>query len=147
MNAKIGGVWSTVWLVALSVGLFAQTPAPAPQAPQGANATRPMPTFRVRVDLVRTDVVPRDEKGNFVSNLTKDDFEVYEDGVKQDITSMTMSYGGRVTNVLAPPPPLASEGLILPPVRQVNDVSGRVFIFFIDDLHLEFQSTSRVRDI
>jgi VWFA-related protein len=29
----------------------------------------------------------------------------------------------------------------------VNDVSGRVFIFFVDDLHLNFHSTGRVRDI
>jgi len=148
MNAKMGGFSSTVWLVVLSASLFAQTPAPAPggaQTPQGGTQARP--TFRVRVDLVRTDVVPRDEKGNFVSTLTKNDFEVYEDGVKQDLTSMVMSYGGRVTNVLAPPPAMAAEGLILPPVRQVNDVSGRVFIFFVDDLHLNFHSTGRVRDI
>lgn len=144
MNAKTG-VLASLALVALSVTPFAQTPASP--APQGASATQARPTFRVRVDLVRQDVVPRDEKGNFVANLTKGDFEVYEDGVKQDISSMTMSYGGRVTNLLAPPPPLASEGLILPPVRQVNDVSGRVFIFFVDDLHLAFHSTARVRDI
>src|SRR5258708_5594725 len=125
MNPKIGGFSSTVWLVVLSASLFAQTPAPGgAQTPQGESQARP--TFRVRVDLVRTDVVPRDEKGNFVPNLTKTDFEVYEDGVRQDLTSMVLSYGGRVTNVLAPPPALAAEGLILPPVRQVNDVSGRV---------------------
>ena len=39
-------------------------------------------------------------EGRFIPDLTKDEFEVYEDGVKQDIASMTMSHGGRVTNVL-----------------------------------------------
>src|SRR5690242_7391587 len=111
MNAKTG-VLASLALVALSVTPFAQ----APSTPQGASPAQARPTFRVRVDLVRQDVVPRDERGNFVANLTKNDFEVYEDGVKQDITSMTMSYGGRVTNLLAPPTLLASEGLILPPV-------------------------------
>jgi VWFA-related protein len=82
-----------------------------------------------------------------VSDLLKDDFEVYEDGVKQEIASMTMIHGGRVTNVLELPPATAPEGIILPPVRRVNDTSGRIFLFFIDDLHLQFNSTGRVRDL
>ena len=93
------------------------------------------------------DVVVKDEQGRFVPDLRKEEFEVYEDGVKQDITSMTMSHGGRVTNVLeaaAPPPP---EGIILPPIRRVTDTSGRIFLFFVDDLHLQFQNTARVRDL
>ena len=147
------GLWSTAWLVVLTAGLCAQAGAPAPQANQPAPpaaqaAQQPQPTFRVLVDLVTTDVIPRDEKGNFVADLTKGDFEIYEDGVKQEITSMTVSHGGRVTNVLAPPPPvLASEGLILPPPRPVADVSGRIFVFFVDDLHLQFGSTGRVREL
>ena len=34
------------------------------------------------------DVVVRDRHGNPVSGLTKDDFEVYEEGVKQTITNL-----------------------------------------------------------
>src|SRR6185437_8110903 len=79
--------------------------------------------------------------------LTKGDFEIYEDGVKQDIVSMTLSHGGRVTNVLAPPPPPPPEGIILPPSRPKTDVSGRIFLFFVDDLHLQFQNTGRVREL
>ena len=89
----------------------------------------------------------RDEKGNFVPDLKKDEFEVYEDGVKQDISSMTVVTGGRVTNVLAPPPPPPPEGIILPPARPTNDVSGRIFLFFVDDLHLQFHNTGRVREL
>jgi VWFA-related protein len=145
MKLKTCGLWSTASLVALALtaGLFAQQPAP--QAPTGAPE---QPTFRVQVDLVTTDVIPRDDNGNFLSDLTKDEFEIYEDGVKQEITSMTVSHGGRIRNVLAPPPPvLASEGLILPPPRPVSDVSGRIFVFFVDDLHLQFGSTPRVREL
>ena len=60
---------------------------------------------------------------------------------------MTMSHGGRVTNVLEAPPPAPPEGIILPPVRRVNDTSGRIFLFFVDDLHLQFQSSGRVREL
>src|SRR5882762_1065582 len=111
MRLNRQGFWSTVWLVALTAGLCAQSAAPpAAQAP----AASQRPTFRVQVDLVSSDVVVRDEKGNFVSDLTKDDFEIFEDGVRQSIASMTMSHGGRVTNVLAPPPAPPAEGIILP---------------------------------
>jgi len=67
--------------------------------------------------------------------------------VKQEITSMTMSHGGRVTNVLEAPPPPPPEGLVLPPVRRVTDTSGRIFLFFVDDLHLQFQNSGRVREL
>ncbi|MBI3493422.1 MAG: VWA domain-containing protein [Acidobacteria bacterium] len=142
MRLKANGFWSTALLVVLAVGLSAQTPAPpAPAAPQEK------PTFRVQVDLVTNDIIVRDDKGNFIPDLKKDEFEVYEDGVKQDISSMTVVTGGRVTNVLAPPPPPPPEGIILPPARPRNDVSGRIFVFFVDDLHLQFHNTGRVREL
>jgi VWFA-related protein len=144
MALKMNGFWSTATLVALTAGLSAQTPAP----PQPGSATaQEKPTFKVQVDLVTSDIIVRDEKGNFVPDLKKDEFEIFEDGVKQDITSMTVVTGGRVTNVLAPPPPPPPEGIILPPTRPRNDVSGRIFLFFVDDLHLQFHNTGRVREL
>ncbi len=142
----MNGFWSTALLVGLAVGLSAQQPVPPkPDAP--AAPAQEKPTFRVQVDLVTNDVIIRDEKGNFVPDLKREDFEVYEDGVKQDITSMQVITGGRVTNLLAPPPPPPPEGIILPPTRPRNDVSGRIFLFFVDDLHLQFHNTGRVRDL
>jgi VWFA-related protein len=101
----------------------------------------------MQVDLVTNDVVVRDDKGNFVPDLKRDEFEIFEDGVKQDITSMTVVTGGRVNNVLAPPPPPPPEGIILPVSRPRNDVSGRIFLFFVDDLHLQFHNTGRIRQL
>jgi VWFA-related protein len=153
MSLKMNGFWSTAFLVATAVGLSAQAPqAPATPTktdqPQKADQPQQKPTFTVRVDLVTNDVIVKDEKGNFVPDLTKDDFEIYEDGVKQDISSMTLIHGGRATNMLAPPPAPAPEGIILPPSRPTNsDVSGRIFLFFVDDLHLQFHNTGRIRDL
>jgi len=130
-------------VVALTAGLSAQTPAPT----SGAAAAQEKPTFKVQVDLVTSDIIVRDEKGNFIPDLKRDEFEIYEDGVKQDISSMTVVTGGRVTNVLAPPPPPPPEGIILPPSRPKTDVSGRIFLFFVDDLHLQFHNTGRVREL
>ena len=108
----------------------------AGQAP-GQNPTQERPTFAVRIDLVTTDTIVRDASGQFVFDLTRDEFEISEDGVRQEIASMTLVHGGRVTNVLAPPPSPAIEGIVLPSARQVHDVSGRIFLFFVDDLHTQ----------
>jgi VWFA-related protein len=141
MSLKLNGFWSTAAVVALAAGLSAQAPAPKPPAnPQG-------PNFRVQIDAVTMDVVVKDGQGRFVPDLKKDEFEIFEDGVKQEIASMTMSHGGRVTNVLEAAPPPPPEGLVLPPVRRVTDTSGRIFLFFVDDLHLQFQNSGRVREL
>jgi VWFA-related protein len=147
MSLKMNGVWSTATLVALTAGLSAQTPAQTPAAPLKTATAQDRPTFKVQVDLVTSDIIVRDEKGNFIPDLKKEDFEIFEDGVKQDISSMTVVTGGRVTNVLAPPPPPPPEGIVLPPSRPRTDVSGRIFLFFVDDLHLQFHNTGRIRDL
>src|SRR3954452_13245070 len=146
MSLKMNGFWSTATLVALTAGLSAQTPGQAP-APSNTATSQERPTFKVQVDLVTNDIIVRDEKGNFIPDLKKEEFEIYEDGVKQDISSMTVVTGGPVTNVLAPPPPPPPEGIVLPPSRPRTDVSGRIFLFFVDDLHLQFHNTGRVRDL
>jgi VWFA-related protein len=143
----MNGFWSTATLVALTAGLSAQTPATPSPSPSNTAKTQERPTFKVQVDLVTNDIIVRDEKGNFIPDLKKEEFEIYEDGVKQDISSMTVVTGGRVTNVLAPPPPPPPEGIVLPPSRPRTDVSGRIFLFFVDDLHLQFHNTGRVRDL
>src|ERR1700716_559198 len=112
MSLKTNGFWSTAFLVALTAALSAQTPA-KPASPEAAPQERP--TFKVQVDLVTNDIIVRDEKGNFIPDLKKDDFEIFEGRLKQDNSPMAVVTGGRVTNVLAPPPPPPPEGIILPP--------------------------------
>lgn len=131
------------WLAAAAgtvAVVSAQNPAPAP-APPGR------PQFRVAIDYVTTDAIVRNAQDQFVADLTKDDFEVYEDGVKQELSSLTLVHGGRVHNLAAPPPPPAEEGIILPPSRPRNDTAGRIFLIIVDDLHLDFRNTGRIRDL
>jgi VWFA-related protein len=94
------------------------------------------PTFRAGVDLVRTDAIVRDARGQFIADLKASEFEVYEDGVKQDIVSLTMIHGGREFNVLSPPPP-RRDGLILPANRPRSDTAGRILVIILDDFHLD----------
>jgi VWFA-related protein len=133
--------------VALAAALSAQAPPPAPAPAQAPPPSQDRPTFRVQVDLVTNDVVIRDEKGNFISDLKPEEFRVYEDGVLQDLASMTVVTGGRVYNPMSAPVAAAPEGIILPRKRAVSDVSGRIFLFFVDDQHLQFGNTGRVREL
>ena len=124
-------------------------PPPAGEAAPATDQTTPKSgqPFTVRVDLVTTDVIVRDNNGQFVADLTKEDFEVFEDDVKQELVSFTLTHGGRIFNVAAPPPPVAEEGIILPASRPTSDAAGRIFLIFVDDLHLDFRNTPRIRQL
>ena len=119
---------------------------PAPQQP--AQQQPSTPVFGSRADLVTTDVIVRDAKTDqFMADLKPTDFDVFEDGVKQELASMVLIHGGRAYNTLAPPPAPTQEGIILPVARPTNDAAGRVFLLFVDDLHMDFQNTPRIREI
>jgi VWFA-related protein len=102
--------------------------------------------IRSGVTYVTTDLIARNDRGQFVANLVKADFDVFEDGVKQEIVTFVLTHGGRVLSEVAPPA-TRQEGVLLPPMRPPNDSSGRIFLIFIDDLHLSARDTSRVRDL
>jgi len=104
------------------------------------------PIFRSGVTLVTTDVIPRDSSGLFIPDLTQDEITVYEDGQPQEIASLVLVHGGRVYNQLLPPAP-AQEGIVLPPTRPLNDTAGRIFVIFVDDLHLQTGLTPKVRQV
>jgi VWFA-related protein len=141
-------------LCALGAGLTAAPQQPPPQQPpaqppkEGVLTPQRSPeVIRRSVDLITQDVIVRDTQGQFVADLSKADFEVYEDGVKQDLVTFVLTHGGRVINDISAPPPPVQEGILLPPPRPTNDASGRIFLIFVDDLHMDFRNTGRIRDL
>ena len=132
-------------MVALVAGVTAA--AATGYAQQTAPPSSGQPTYRAAVTLVTTDIIPRDDKGRFVADLTQDNLKVMEDGLPQKIASFSLVHGGRTSNLLeATPAPAAPEGIVIPPARrQVDDTAGRVFLIFIDDLHFEPELTPHVR--
>jgi hypothetical protein len=86
-------VIATAWNPVQTLVATAQAPAqPAQGAAPAAQAPAGQPTFRVSVDLVTTDVIVRDQRNDqFVADLKPDEFEVYEDGVKQQIVSLAVA--------------------------------------------------------
>lgn len=90
MNRQPGarGAWATLVAVAACVcvplaisGAPQQAAAPA-QTPPPTNL---QPSFRAGVDIVSLNVTVTDQAQKYVIDLAQDDFQVYEDGVKQDV--------------------------------------------------------------
>jgi len=135
-------------VIVTSRGLMAQAPQapPAPVVPPIPQSLQ-TPTFRLNSDLVSLDVIVRDAKGQFAADLKPQDFELYEDGVKQEIVSFVLSHGGRTYNQKAPPSLAVQEGVYVPASRPTSDASGRVFLLFIDDYHLDFGVTPKTREL
>jgi Ca-activated chloride channel family protein len=71
-----------------------QPPAAAPDAPQEPSAqprTTPAPqqrppAFRTGIDIVSLNVTVADSMGRYVTDLTESEFQVFENGAKQDLT-------------------------------------------------------------
>ena len=105
------------------------------------------PTIRVATDLVSVDATVRDSQSQFVADLKPSDFEVYEDGVKQEIVSFVLSHGGRIYDQRAAAVVAAQEGVFLPASRPTSDASGRVFLIVIDDFNFDFRVTAKVQQI
>jgi len=57
--------------------------------PQAVRAQQP--SFRSGIDVVSLNVTVADGSGRFVTNLDKDTFSVYEDGIKQQLTFFNRS--------------------------------------------------------
>jgi VWFA-related protein len=71
----------------LCLALLAQAATPTPSAAPTPKPTLAPPiTFEVDVDVVSITAVVHDKAGRFVRGLSAADVEVYEDGVKQDLT-------------------------------------------------------------
>ncbi len=109
--------------------------AQAPQAP-------PSVTFQVEVNYVDVDVVVTDEKGNFVSGLAREDFEVLEDGKPQKVD--TFAYVeipvDRDSTFTLADRKISSDS-------QTNRVpfSGRLYVIVLDDQDVSSMRTVQVK--
>src|SRR5687767_4130458 len=88
----------TCFFLAAGTLLAAQQPVPGP----------PPVTFQVEVNFVDIDAVVTDERGNFVGDLTKEDFELLEDGRRQEISTFSVVDIPRPTQSRATAPAVAA---------------------------------------
>ncbi|MFZ0735952.1 MAG: VWA domain-containing protein [Candidatus Acidiferrales bacterium] len=98
------------------------TAAPAPQQGQPQMPTGPV--IRSVSRLVRVDVVVTDKKGNYVKDLTTNDFKVYEDNKQMSVS--TFSFGND---------PAAPAG-----------TQRHYLILFFDNSTMDFSDQGRARE-
>lgn len=138
-NARMARILLTMLLATVVVSGASQQQTAPPRNPQA--------TFQATTDHIRSDVVVKDNRGQFVPDLKPDEFTVLEDGVPQKLTTFVRVVGGRYLSELADTPVVKTEGLILPPAAPPKDISGRIFIVFIDDMHLQALDSIKTRKI
>lgn len=107
------------WLLAHSAAFAAAAQAP-PQPPPPDQAGQ---TIKVDVDLVTLFFSVRDRRGNYVSTLNQEDFEVFEDGKRQQLKVFTRETDQAITVGLLVDVSRSQESLI----EQERSASYRFF--------------------
>src|SRR4026207_673251 len=85
-------------------------------------------SFRSRIDVVQVTVTVSDAEGRLITGLTKDDFQIFEDADRQDITQSTDARGPARLGLLLD----ASAGMRGQPIVEARDAVDR----FVGDLLL-----------
>src|SRR5260370_40504363 len=117
----------------LLLAILAQTPPPPPQPPV---------TFKVEVNYVEIDANVTDAQGRFVRALTRDDFQVVEDGKPQTLTAFSMV---DIPIERMDPPLFSKTPIPSDVVTNRRPFEGRVFVLVLDDLNTRFTRTARTR--
>lgn len=120
-----------VMIAGLTLALQAQQQAPAP-------AKRPV--FRAGAHFVSVDAYPTRD-GRIIQGLTKDDFDIFEDGKRQQIDTLEWVANGALADDDRPTYMSSREGLEL-----AADPKYRVFIFVLDREALELFGWPAMRD-
>ena len=132
-HRRIGA--TTLVLLGIAGGLLAQPPDTPTRGSQ------PAVTFRLDVDYVEVDAVVTDANGEFVRDLSIEDFRIVEDGEPQQVDIFSL-----VDLPVSTPAPTTSPGPAIEPDVQSNaqPFDGRIYVLVLDDYHTVPLRTSRV---
>jgi VWFA-related protein len=119
--------------LALALALLLPLAAPAALA----QAPTP-PVFGAGVEVVRLDVLVLDPDGRPVTGLTREDFDVEEDGKAQEVTSFEPVVVRAERPLQGEPPRMSLSRLRAPE-------EGRCIYIYVDDVHVHPTSLPRMR--
>ena len=125
----------------IAIGAFAQTaPPPKPSPTPDQQVSSPV-TESISVDITNIEVVVTDSKGNRVTSLTRDDFEVRQDGVIQPITNFYGVDGQKVT--FSDGKTIALDSKEEAPPDLPKELKAK-YIIYIDNLNIQPQNRNRM---
>lgn len=141
----VGLAVAAVVVAGLTMRPRAQPSQPSQPPAQQGTAAQPdelrQPTFRVEANFVRVDVYPTNAKGEPVTDLTADDFEILEDNRAQAITQFErVAVSTTTAREERRDPVSADDGR-----RQAADPRRRVYVVFLDTWHTTFEGAVRAR--
>ena len=122
----------------VSAALAQQAPAPAPSAETG----QPPLTFRVEANFVEVDAFVSDTSGKPVADLRATDFQVLEDGKPQMVSAFSFVN----MPIARAERPLFSPTAIEPDVDTNVGMDGRIYLFVLDDAHVDLTRGPRVKE-
>jgi VWFA-related protein len=133
---------ATVLAFGLLVQTLAQQPSPPPQSEDDEEVVR------ITTNLVQVDAVVTDNDGRHVTDLRPEEFEILEEGKRQEITSF--SYVNLESRTPArtdvPEAPRAEKGAPPPPPARPNaSRARRTVALVVDDLSLPYENVHYVR--
>ena len=164
MNKRVTVCWLVLALLSSSViaqepkppqpasPTTAQTPQPPPAPQPSPPAQTPTPdqdVIRITTNLVQVDVVVTKD-GKQVTDLKPEEFEIFEDNKRQEITNLSyVSNSNRVdysassgsltaTSTGGAPAPITPKSI-------TREQVGRTMAIVVDDLGMSFDSMARVR--
>lgn len=121
-----------------SLSALAQTPTASPPVEVEKDVVK------IATTLIQIDITVKDKKGNQVTDLKPEDFEIYEDGERKQISNF--SY---ISNILDKnsenSTPADKNSKLLPSVQAKPEQIRRTIAIVIDDLNLSFSSVYYVK--
>lgn len=125
-----------VFLCALTYSSLAQAVKPTPEPEDDV--------VKISTNLIQIDVTVTDKKGNAVTDLKPEDFEVYENGEKQNLTNFWFIAGARAATDTVKKDTVGIAGPVRPPNVKAAQVR-RTIALVVDDLSLSYESANLVR--
>lgn len=133
-------------LLLSSISLLILFNSIAAQQQQSPPAQQSEEVLRVDTQLVQTDVMVFDKQGRFVPDLKQEQFELLIDGKPQSISFFELVRAGSINEEAQLAAARGQQKRVMQQSSSAHPLDrGRTLIFYIDDLHLAFDSLARVR--
>jgi VWFA-related protein len=119
------------------ISSFSQTPTPTPKPGDDV--------VKITTNLIQVDVTVTDKSGKIVRDLKPEDFEIYQNGKRQDVTNFSFVSNTRQTTETFIRREDKSPQPVLPPSPIRPENVKRTIALIVDDLSLSFESTYYTR--